>query len=179
MGTGLAECVEASGIGGNRGLRVALDAAPSLLMSDETVLEAREGGAILPGSHGIGGILLLLTDKRVLMVVPTGWRGRDIQTLEIPFRSVTSVGLGKVSRNMYADVSSRDGLFRLTAYDLDPQELVTRIQWLVDRVTEAPTATPAGADPLDKLRKLSELRDMGVVSEEEFQQKKSALLDEV
>lgn len=99
--------------------------------------------------------------------------------MEIPFKTVTSVGVTRVSRSSYADVGSPDGHVLLTAYRMEPQELVTRIQSLIDKMSEAPTATPASADPLDRLKKLSELRDQGVVSEEEFQQKKRALLGEV
>lgn len=72
----LAKCVEAAGIGGNRGLRAALEAAPSLLKSDEVVLEAREGGAILPGLNGMGGLLVLLTDSRIFLLIPSGWQAK-------------------------------------------------------------------------------------------------------
>lgn len=179
MSESFLEWVEAAGIGGNRRLRAALEAAPSLLKSGEQVLEAREGGAILPSSKAIGGTLVLLTDNRILLLVPTGWRGRDIQTIEIPFRSITSVGVTRVSRSLYTDVCSHDSHWLITAWDLDSQEFATRIQELVDRLTTVSTATPTSADPLETLRKLSELRDQGVVSEEEFQQKKRALLDQV
>jgi hypothetical protein len=41
---------------------------------------------------------------------------------------------------------------------------------------DKPTAAPGTGDPLEALRKLGELRDAGVVTEEEFQAKKKELL---
>jgi hypothetical protein len=40
-------------------------------------------------------------------------------------------------------------------------------------------ALKATESPLDKLRKLGELRDAGVLSEDEFNQQKARLLDEI
>jgi len=172
------KCVEAADIGGSRDIRVALETAPSLLKTDEVVLEARRGGAILPGPSGMGGLLVLLTDSRILMLIPSGWGGKNIETMEIPFKTVTSVGVTRMSGSSYADVNTPDGHVLLSLYGLEPQEVVTRIQWLIDQMSEASTATPT-ADPLDRLKKLSELRDQGVVSEEEYQEKRRVLLDEV
>ena len=40
-----------------------------------------------------------------------------------------------------------------------------------------PAATPAEPDLTDQIRKLGELRDAGILTEEEFQAKKAQLLD--
>ncbi|MCG0456807.1 SHOCT domain-containing protein [Enterobacter cloacae complex sp. ECC445] len=44
---------------------------------------------------------------------------------------------------------------------------------------EAPAAEPAGAhlDPYEQLKKLSRLKESGIISEEEFQAKKSKLME--
>lgn len=46
-------------------------------------------------------------------------------------------------------------------------------------VVQQVVAAPAADDPLEQLAKLSKLKDMGVISEEEFNQKKEALLAKI
>jgi hypothetical protein len=40
-------------------------------------------------------------------------------------------------------------------------------------------ATPAANDPLDQIRRLAELRDQGIITEQEFAAKKAELLDRI
>jgi hypothetical protein len=42
-----------------------------------------------------------------------------------------------------------------------------------------PASVPDADDPLDKIAKLGELRDRGIVTPEEFEAQKKRLLDEV
>jgi hypothetical protein len=46
-------------------------------------------------------------------------------------------------------------------------------------VLPAPSPAPAAADPIEQLRRLAELRDQGVLTEEEFRAKKAKLLAEM
>ena len=43
----------------------------------------------------------------------------------------------------------------------------------------AESPTPAARDPVERLKKLAELRDAGILTEEEFQAKKKELLPEL
>ena len=45
--------------------------------------------------------------------------------------------------------------------------------------TSAPAGMPATADPLDRLKKLAELRDAGVINEQEFEEKKASIMGEL
>ncbi|MCE3267466.1 MAG: hypothetical protein K0S15_2175 [Solirubrobacterales bacterium] len=44
------------------------------------------------------------------------------------------------------------------------------------RYAEPPSQEPAGADPIEQLKELGELRDKGVLTEEEFAAQKAKLL---
>jgi hypothetical protein len=46
----------------------------------------------------------------------------------------------------------------------------------VEQPQAAPPPAPAAADPIDKLKELGELRDKGVLTEEEFQAQKAKVL---
>jgi len=56
-----------------------------------------------------------------------------------------------------------------------PKEFVTRTMPAYQATPQA----PAKEDPLEKLKKLKELYDMGVISQEEYEEKRKKLLEEV
>ena len=59
-----------------------------------------------------------------------------------------------------------------------PEELVTRVAPAGKTITHEPAAGKK-EDPLEKLKKLKELYDMGVITQEEYEEKRKKLLEQV
>jgi hypothetical protein len=96
----------------------------------------------------------------------------------IPIHTVTSVNIKKAGL-MLSDVVVRSGggeiPFRFRHEDA--QSFRAAIMPLVLATAPQPTVAPAALDAADQLRKLGELRDAGILSEDEFQTKKAQLLE--
>ncbi len=59
-----------------------------------------------------------------------------------------------------------------------PEELVTRVAPAGKTITHEP-AVEKKEDPLEKLKKLKELYDMGVITQEEYEEKRKKLLEKI
>lgn len=59
-----------------------------------------------------------------------------------------------------------------------PREFVTRTMPAY-QPAQAPPIQEVKEDPLEKLKKLKELYDMGVISQEEYEEKRKKLLEEI
>ncbi len=59
-----------------------------------------------------------------------------------------------------------------------PEELVTRVAPAGQTITHEP-AFEEKEDPVEKLKKLKELYDMGVISQEEYEEKRKKLLEQI
>jgi len=59
-----------------------------------------------------------------------------------------------------------------------PKEMITRTMPMT-RVVEHTVAAPVKDDPIEKLNKLQELKEMGLLSDEEFEEKRKALISEI
>jgi hypothetical protein len=74
----------------------------------------------------------------------------------------------------YAEVHDEEAASRSALFG----EKADTITGVGDPMAAAPAA-PAAADPLDRLKKLDELRATGVLTDDEFESKKAALLAEI
>lgn len=119
--------------------------------------------------------VLLVTNVRVAFY-RKGILGEVLET--IPLRSITSIErrstLGHRTIKMH---TSHDSLEFKTLDKTGEQNLVNAIE--TGRSSSAETATQPSDDPLTAIQKLGELRDAGVLSEQEFAAKKSDLLAKV
>lgn len=59
----------------------------------EVVGYVARGALIWSTSEGLGPLLVTVTDDRLLLVAGSGWRGRRIQSWEIPIRSIGVVNV--------------------------------------------------------------------------------------
>jgi Short C-terminal domain len=75
----------------------------------------------------------------------------------------------------YAEVHDEEGRQQIRALFGEKAETITGVG---DPMAVAPPAASA-ADPLDRLKKLDELRATGVLTDDEFESKKAALLAEI
>jgi len=100
----------------------------------------------------------------------------------IPIRSVTSVNIKKDGLTLSkVTVKSGGGEIPFRFRHEDAQSFRSAIMPLVIAAGQPPSQavpapTAAEPDAADQIRKLAELRDAGIVSEEEFQTKKAELL---
>ena len=118
--------------------------------------------------------VLLVTCERVAFY-RKGLLGEVLET--IPLKNITSIErkslLGHRTINMH---TSHDSLeFKMSDKEAE-QRLVDAIE--AGRATGAAPAQATG-DHLETLKKLAELKDAGVISEEEFETKKADLLSKV
>jgi hypothetical protein len=143
-------------------------------------------GEITTGYYGGGTGLIILTDRRLLFV-KEGWVGK--KSTDFPIEKVSSIEfssgllLGKVVVHASGNRSEIDNVNKQ-----DGKRIVDNIRARLSQAPPQPTAaTPvtaqAGAgtasDPVEQIKKLAELRDAGVVTEEEFAAKKAQLLDQL
>lgn len=132
---------------------------------------------------------LTITPKGVLGLMNKGLKG----TKEIPFLSITAVQLkmagaltnGYIQFTVPGGNESRGGLFAATkdentfVFTRKHNEVVVQLkQFIEGRIGEmrAPPSVPPSASLSDELLKLANLRDAGVLSEEEFTAAKARLI---
>jgi hypothetical protein len=150
------------------------------LWPDEQVSE------MTTGRFGGGTGLIVLTDRRLLFV-KEGWVGK--KSTDFPIEKVSSIEfsssllLGKVVVHASGNRSEIDQVNKQ-----DGKRIVDNIRARLSQPPPQPAAAPAVAgqsdastapDPVEQIKKLAELRDAGVVTEEEFAAKKAQLLDQV
>jgi len=123
---------------------------------------------------------LIVTNERVVFY-RKGFLGEVLETMEL--KKVTSIErrsrLGHRSIRIH---TSHDDL-EFKSFDKEAEQSV--VDAIEDGRSEsaAPASQPSPAadndDPLKALEKLAELKEKGILSEEEFQEKKASLLEKV
>jgi hypothetical protein len=121
--------------------------------------------------------VLIVTGQRVAFY-RKGFLGEVIET--IPLKSITSIERKSTLGHRVIRIhTSHDDLeFKMFSKDAE-LALIEAIEAGRGVKTETPIAEPAMThqDPYEQLKKLSELKESGIISEEEFQAKKSKLME--
>lgn len=131
------------------------------------------------GSYGGGLGLVILTDRR-LMFIKEGIMNRTNE--DFPLDKLSSaqwssgLGLGKIT------VFASGNKAEIT--QMNKTEGKRMVDLLRARLSAPPSPTSApvpapeggGVDPVDQIRRLAELRDAGILSNEEFEAKKTDIL---
>lgn len=136
------------------------------------------GGESITGwdrDRRIGSAFTLVTEQRVL-VIANHFRGYDEHT--IPYESISAVNLnsGFVSKRL--SLQTRGATYHLSVSTSDDDEVQRAVEYLRERRRQGDDSDSRG-DPLDRIEKLKSLHDDGVLTDEEFEEKKSSLLDDV
>jgi hypothetical protein len=150
------------------GSRREIKKLPSHLHDGETVRE------MACGQYGGGTGLLVLTNERIIFL-REGWIGAAHE--DFMLHRVTSVGFKSM-------LGTGKVTIHASGNTVDIESVVSqdgkRFAAAAREVLSQPTASvPTQHDPLEQLKKLSELRDAGVISPEEFEKKKAELLGKV
>ncbi len=106
-------------------------------------------------------------------------------TLKMPIEKIDNIAAVKNFFFLYTGkalrVASTSGAFRIP-YVINADEMVAFISEAIEKAKSRPVQTTAAQperpqiDAADSLKKFAELRDAGIITEEEFNQKKSELL---
>lgn len=136
------------------------------------------GGESITGwdrDRRLGGAFTVLTEQRVL-VIANHLRGYDEHT--IPYDSITAVNLNSGLMSTRLTLQTRGATYHLSVTSSDDDEVQDAVEWLRGkrRHGEDPDST---GDSLDRLEKLKSLYDDGALTEEEFEEKKAELLDDI
>jgi len=124
--------------------------------------------------------ITIATDKRVLALHPLR-SGTDEYT--IPYDSIDNIRIdrGFIKRRIQVTTQSRTYYFEAAGGEDD--KLKPTVNFIRAKREESLATsgkdTPSGDSPVEKLEKLSQLNEKGVISEEEFNEKKSELLDKI
>ncbi|WP_418058469.1 SHOCT domain-containing protein [Pimelobacter simplex] len=147
-----------------------LDALPGHLQSNER-LELLAAGQTL----------LALTDRRVLAVGDEKWSSRYEEAAR---SEITSVSMSSSLLHGVA-VTFHVGARQIKVAGLN-QEMVNRFIQAIEPAKQTlplppppPPTPPTAPDVMDQLRQLGELRDAGVLTEDEFSAKKAELLGRI
>lgn len=146
----------------------------------ETVLRWGEGyiGKVMgQGKDKQHNGVLIVTGQRVAFY-RKGFLGEVIET--IPLKSITSIERKSTLGHRVIRIhTSHDDLeFKMFSKEAE-LALIEAIEAGRGVKTETPATEPTltGQDPYEQLKKLSDLKESGIISEEEFQTKKSKLME--
>lgn len=130
-----------------------------------------------------GAIFTVFTEERIL-IIANHVRGYDEHT--IPYDTVTNTnlntGLGAKTRLAIQTKSATYHCDLLTTRKKHgKEEIEEAIEYLRERRQQSTESTPVitESEPLDQLEQLKSLYDDGAITEEEFEEKKAALLDDL
>lgn len=172
-----------------------LQKVDDLLDDDETVHYMWRGGTIdVEGSSAgdsifgndrdrkssLKGIFTAVTNKRVVIAIPQ-FLGDDER--HVPYHSITSVDLDTGLINKRVSLQTKGQTYHIQAQGPSKDELRDAMRFIREKIEETnrpqPVQTEDESDPTEQLRNLKELHDEGVLTDEEFESKKQALLDEI
>ena len=136
------------------------------------------GGESITGwdrDRRIGNAFTIITEQRVL-VIANHLRGYDQHT--IPYDSISAVNLNSGLVSTRLSLQTRGATYHLSVTSSDDDEVEDAVEWLRGRRRQGEKTTSAD-DPLDRLEKLKDLHDNGVLTEKEFEEKKASLLSQI
>ncbi|WP_299268300.1 PH domain-containing protein [Halorientalis sp.] len=126
------------------------------------------------------GIFTAVTDERIVIAIPQ-FLGDDER--HIPYRSVTSVDLDTGLINRRVSLQTKGQTYHIQAQGPSKDELRDAMRFIREKVEAAhqPQTVQAESepDPTEQLQNLKELHDDGVLTDEEFEEKKAVLLDKL
>jgi hypothetical protein len=153
---------------------------------EEVSADSRETNRLFPRVND--AVSTVATDQRVLVVVP---QSATTETCTVDYEEITDVTVENGQfPELHIETSSGAAVVNFSESE-SPDSLVAYIdEQRTDGETETPeeresdTSSPVetsgdSAGPLEQIERLAALREQGIVTEEEFEQKKQQLLEQV
>lgn len=152
------------------GLQEHLDGGEDVLHVVEGAYEAK-----IMGQDTVRNGILAATDQRLVFYAKK-LTGFDFESF--PYGNISSIEAGKnmMGRQIKFFASGNEVHVK---WIKDAKTLEALVAHIRSNMGNGGRSAPAGESSLDKLKKLAELRDAGVVSDEEFEEKKARLLEDV
>ncbi|NEU56144.1 PH domain-containing protein [Halorussus sp. MSC15.2] len=154
------------------------------LIEGKNIQEKGEGRGVLGSDVDaknslLSSILTGATDKRLVSKIPQ-MTGDDEQT--IPYSRIEGVDLdtGLVTKKL--TVKTSGSAYEFGVQDPDADEVREMVRFIREKMKESQQANAPAAsepDPTEQLKNIKELHDQGVLSDEEFEEKKNDLLDKM
>jgi hypothetical protein len=157
-------------------VRRELKMLPEILHEHEEILNLAQGR--YEGNEG----LITVTDRRVLFI-DQGMFSSHRE--DFPYEKISSVqcSKGMLSGKVTIFASGNKAVIDNVMPRQQADSIADHIRGLITAAPASPAPVSSGgdaaSDPYEKLRKLGDLRDAGVLTEEEFNEKKAALLGDI
>jgi len=128
-----------------------------------------------------GYVRTVITDSRVAVKIPQ-LTGNDRRS--VPYESITSVDLDTGLVNKRLSLQTPGQTYHIEAHDPGKDEVRRAVKFIRNKITESNEETvvvedSSEPDPTEQLKNLKELHEQGVLTDEEFEEKKSDLLDKI
>ena len=152
------------------GSRREIKKLPSHLHDGEVVAD------MAAGTYGGGTGLFVLTDQR-LFFLRDGWTGATHE--DFPLERITTVGFtSRFGTGAVAIHASGNTAEITSVISADGKRIAATARKVAgpNHVASA-ESSDSSADPMDQLKKLGELKDLGILTLKEFEEKKKILLD--
>lgn len=128
----------------------------------------------------IGGSYTVITENRVLIIANHA-RGYDEHT--IPYDTITNVNLNSGLTSTRLSIQTKSATYHCSVSKSKRKfgkgEVTDAVEYLRERRNRVNEPDTTSDDPLDRIEKLKSLHEDGVLTDEEFEEKKESLLDEV
>lgn len=125
---------------------------------------------------------LVLTDRQILLKRKQNLIGNEQQTFN--YKDISSVNLRKGMVFKKIAIETQSATYGIGVTDShDSNELQAMVEFIREK-SRSPRETQGGSaagetDPLDRIDQLKQLNEKGAISDEEFEQKKDDLLDQI
>lgn len=154
------------------------DVQPGETVHYAYAINAAERGDDTMGGYTTGGVLLA-TDSRL-----TAYINETIgsSNLSIDYDRVETVEVERGAIATKLSVQSTSKTYSFPGFNsIDSREINEFAQFVRDQAKDASTTAQSGSgvDPTQQLKNVKELHDEGVLTDEEFEEKKQALLDKL
>lgn len=127
-----------------------------------------------------GWVRAAITDRRIVVKIPQ-WLGNDERT--IPYKNITSVDLDTGLINKRITLQTPGSTYHIEVQAPGKSETREATKFIREKMSEANqpqvVTEESEPDPTEQLQRLQELHEDGVVSEEEFEEKKANLLEQI
>lgn len=127
-----------------------------------------------------GYVRAAITDRRIVVKIPQ-FLGNDERS--VPYDSITSVDLDTGLVNKRLSLQTAGQTYHIQVHEPGKGETREAIKFIREKISEAKQGAVGGQatepDPTEQLKNIKELHDQGVLTDEEFNEKKQSLLDKI
>lgn len=128
-----------------------------------------------------GYVRAAITDRRVAVKIPQ-WLGTDERT--VPYDSITSVDLDTGLVNKRVSLQTPGQTYHIEAHEPGKEECREAVRFIREKISESKEPDvvkqeSSDPDPTEQLKNIKELHEQGVLTDEEFEEKKQELLDKI